>query len=138
MFEINFKTNQFLSGWKKYSQVIRILMKKSVRETQVLNLNRSDFERDAKRKYGHKFVVEFINGKPAMIIAGREIVQSFTQALLSDEVTRELLLKHNYTFALTTKYQLEIKMTDIVLENVDAEPEEENKNTEEDLTLQVV
>ncbi|HYK45447.1 MAG TPA: hypothetical protein VEV83_09775 [Parafilimonas sp.] len=138
MFEINFKTNQFLGAWKKYSQVIRILMKKSVRETQVLNLNRSDFERDAKRKYGHKFVVEFINGKPAMIIAGREIVQSFTQALLSDEVTRELLLKHNYTFALTTKYQLEIKMTDTVLENVGAEAEEENKDPEEDLTLQVV
>jgi hypothetical protein len=138
MFEINFKTNQFLGAWKKYSQVIRILMKKSVRETQVLNLNRSDFERDAKRKYGHKFVIDFINGKPATFIAGREIVQSFTQALLSDEVTRDLLLKHNYTFALTTKYQLEIKTSNTALEEPGAEPAEEDKNAEKDLILEVV
>lgn len=120
----SFKTNLFLSAWKKYLPVIRILLKKSAGETQVLNMNRTDFERDAKRKLGYKFVVNFIGGKPDVIVAGSEIIQSFIYALVNDGVVSQLLLKNNYSFMLNNKYQLEIKRN-ITPEEITVEPPEE-------------
>ena len=107
----NFKVNLFLSAWKKYLPVTRILIKKSAAGTQLLSMNRTDFERDVKRKSGYKFVVNFIAGKPDIIVANSEIIQSFMYALVNDEMISSLLLKGNYAFTLNTKYQLEIKNT---------------------------
>jgi hypothetical protein len=120
----SFKVNLFLSAWKKYIPVIRILIKKSATETQVLNMNRTDFEKDVKRKSGYKFVVNFIGGKPDIIVAGSEIIQSFITALLSDEIVSQLLLKKSYSFMLNSKYQLEIK-NNIIQEEITTEPVEE-------------
>jgi hypothetical protein len=121
----NFKVNLFLSAWKKYVPVIRILIKKSAEEIQVLNMNRTDFEKDAKRKYGYKFVVHFVNGKSDTFIADSEIIQSFIYALRDDEITSQLLLKYDYSFTLNNKYQLEIKNNYTAVENMVTEPAEE-------------
>jgi hypothetical protein len=120
----NFKTSVFHSAWKKYVPVIRILLKKSAGETQVLNMSRSDFEKDAKRKSGYKLAVSFIAGKPDIIIAGSEIVQSFIDALVNDEIVSRLLLKNNYSFMLNNRYQLEIK-NNIPQEEITMNPAEE-------------
>ena len=120
----NFRVNLFLSAWKRYLPVIRILIKRSAGEIQVLNMNRTDFERDAQRKYGYKFIVNFVSGRPNVIAAGNEIIQSFTYILLNDEIISELLLKGDYAFTLNNKYQLEIK-NDTIQENVATEPAEE-------------
>lgn len=114
----SFKVNLFLSAWKKYIPVIRILLKKSAEEIQVLNMNRTDFERDAKRKLGYSFAVRFSNARPDIIASRSEITQSFTQSLLNDDVISKMLLKHDYTFTLNNKYQLEIKNNCTDTENI--------------------
>ena len=46
--------------WKKYLPIIKILLKKSISEDQILDLNRIDFERAGTgRKAGYKFKIEF-------------------------------------------------------------------------------
>lgn len=103
------KSHLYATVWNKYVPIIRILLKRSVAADQVLALNRIDFERaGSTRKAGYKFTVEFINGKPKSILFASELEQSFTTALQEDEVTKQLLLKNDFIFTFTTKFQLQI------------------------------
>jgi hypothetical protein len=98
--------------WNKYFPVIRILMKRSADAEQMLNLNRIDFERVGKgRKAVFKFNIEFINGRLTGMIKDSELAQTLATALMNDEVTKALLLQHNYEFSFNTKFQLYIKNT---------------------------
>jgi hypothetical protein len=104
------KYNLYLSVWNKYLSVIRILLKKSALEEQLLVLNRIDFERVAGiRKSGYKFTVNFIDGRPDALFSGNDLVQTFISVLQTDEVISALISKNNYSFSFTTKYQLSIK-----------------------------
>jgi hypothetical protein len=104
------KYNLYLSVWNKYLSVIRILLKKSVSEEQVLMLNRIDFERVAGiRKSGYKFTVHFVDGRPDALFSGNDLVQTFITVLQTDEVISNHISKNNYSFTFTTKYQLSIK-----------------------------
>jgi hypothetical protein len=105
------KYNFYITLWNKYLSVIRILLKKSASEEQVLMLNRIDFERIAGiRKSGYKFTVNFINGRPDALFSGNDLVQTFISVLQTDEfINNNCLSQNNYTFVFTTKYQLYIK-----------------------------
>jgi hypothetical protein len=104
------KHNFFISVWTKYLSVIRILLKKSATQEQLLVINRSDFERaGAANKSGYRFTVNFINGKPDALFSGNDLVQTFISVLTSDEVINDHLSKSDYTFTFTSKYQLYIK-----------------------------
>ena len=105
------KYNFYITLWNKYLSVIRILLKKSASEEQVLMLNRIDFERIAGiRKSGYKFTVNFINGRPDALFSGNDLVQTFISVLQTDEfINNNCLSQNNYTFVFTTKYQLSIK-----------------------------
>ena len=106
------KHHFFISVWNKYLSVIRILLKKSATQEQVLDFNRSDFERaGATNKSGYRFTINFINGRPDALFSGNDLVQTFISVLTSDEVINDHLLKNNYTFTFTSKYQLQIKNT---------------------------
>src|SRR5215218_6820497 len=106
----NSKTHLYNVVWKKYTPVIRILLKKSSAEEQVFVINRIDFERAGiGRKAGYKFSVSFINGKPDTIFAENELVQSFISAVQEDESIRQQLLQNNFTFTFGSNYQLRIK-----------------------------
>lgn len=106
----NNKHTFYIAVWNKYLSVIRILLKKSASAEQNLVMNRIDFERaGGSRKSGYKFVVNFVDGKPDALFSGNDLVQTFIAALLSDEVIHDHLLKYNYTFTFTSKYQLQIK-----------------------------
>jgi len=108
----NNKHTFFISVWNKYLSAIRILLKKSATQEQVLDFNRSDFERaGATNKSGYRFTVNFINGRPDALFSGNDLVQTFISVLTSDEVINDHLLKNNYTFTFTSKYQLQIKNT---------------------------
>ncbi len=70
--------------WKKYLPIIKILMKKSVTEEQVLNLNRVDFERAGTgRKAGYKFNIEFTDGKVGNVISGSPLAMHLAQVGIS-------------------------------------------------------
>src|SRR5215470_9058297 len=96
------KHNFFLSVWTKYLPVIRILLKKSATQEQMLVINRSDFERaGAANKSGYRFTVNFINGKPDTLFSGNDLVQTFISVLTNDEVINDHLSKSDYTFTFT-------------------------------------
>jgi len=96
--------------WKKYLPIIKILMKKSGTEEQVLTLNRVDFERAGTgRKAGYKFVIEFTDGKVGNVISGSPLAMHLAQVILEDDAARQILENNNYEVSLNTKFQLTIK-----------------------------
>ena len=96
--------------WKKYLPIIRILMKKSITEEQVLHLNRIDFERAGTgRKAGYKFKIEFADGRIANVISGSTLAMHLGQVILEDEAAQEIINHHNFEISLNTKFQLTIK-----------------------------
>lgn len=96
--------------WKKYLPIIKILLKKSNTEDQVLDLNRIDFERAGTgRKAGYKFTIEFTDGKVGNVISGSDLAVHLAQVILEDDAAKEILAENNYTISLNTKFQLAIK-----------------------------
>ena len=96
--------------WKKYLPIIKILMKKSNAEDQVLALNRVDFERAGTgRKAGYKFVINFTEGKVGNVISGSPLAMHLAQVILEDEGAKQILNENNYDVSLNTKFQLTIK-----------------------------
>ena len=96
--------------WKKYLPIIKILMKKSNAEDQVLALNRVDFERAGTgRKAGYKFVINFTEGKVGNVISGSPLAMHLAQVILEDEGAKQILNDNNYDVSLNTKFQLTIK-----------------------------
>jgi hypothetical protein len=96
--------------WKKYLPIIKILMKKSNTEDQVLALNRVDFERAGTgRKAGYKFMIQFTDGKVGNVISGSPLAMHLAQVVLEDDGAKQILNDNNYEVSLNTKFQLTIK-----------------------------
>jgi hypothetical protein len=96
--------------WKKYLPIVKILMKKSITEDQILTLNRIDFERaGTARKSGYKFKIDFIDGKVGNVISGSTLAMHLAQTILDDDAAKEILNGHNFEIILNTKFQLIIK-----------------------------
>lgn len=95
--------------WQKYVPVMKILMKKTEDNPQVLELNRLDFEGASIRKTGFKFKIEFHNGKVSNIIHDSPIAVELAQQLMENETTNQILNNKNFSISLNTKYQLTIK-----------------------------
>lgn len=110
--------------WKKYLPIIKILMKKSATEDQVLDLNRVDFERAGTgRKAGYKFTIEFTDGKVGNVISGSTLAMHLASVILEDDAAKQILHDNNYEISLNTKFQLSIK---------NVTPAEANKAEKED------
>ena len=102
----------YASIWKKYFPVIRILMKKTVHSEQILDFSSVDFERIGKgRKAGHKFNIQFIQGKLISNLSNNELAASLVTELMEDHTTKALLFQNNYEFSFNTRFQLYIKNT---------------------------
>jgi hypothetical protein len=96
--------------WKKYLPIIKILLKKSLNEEQVLDLNRIDFERaGTARKAGYKFKIEFIDGKVGNVISGSTLAMHLAQVIMEEDSLKEILNQHNFQVNLNTRFQLIIK-----------------------------
>ena len=96
--------------WKKYLPIIKILLKKSLAEEQVLTLNRIDFERAGTgRKAGYKFKIEFTDGKVGNVISGSALAMQLAQVIMEDDSVKEILNEHIFQVSLNTRFQLIIK-----------------------------
>ncbi|HSV11005.1 MAG TPA: hypothetical protein VLI68_09565 [Hanamia sp.] len=96
--------------WKKYLPIIKILLKKSLAEEQVLTLNRIDFERAGTgRKAGYKFKIEFTDGKVGNVISGSTLAMQLAQVMMEEDSVKEILNEHNFEVNLNTRFQLIIK-----------------------------
>lgn len=98
--------------WNKYLPVIKILLKRSGANEQLLDINTLDFERaGGKRKSGNKFHIHFVNGKVDNAIGSSVAAKDLATTLLEDEVAKELLAQNEYDISMNTKFQLLIKRT---------------------------
>ncbi len=96
--------------WKKYLPIIKILMKKSSAGSQLLDLNRIDFERAGTgRKAGYKFTIDFTDGKVGNVISGSPLAMNLAFVILEDDGAKQILTEGNYEVSLNTKFQLSIK-----------------------------
>ncbi len=96
--------------WKKYLPIIRILMKKSISEDQVLDLNRVDFERAGTgRKAGYKFTIQFTDGKVGNVISGSELAMHLASVIMEDDSAKQIVSENNFEVSLNTRFQLSIK-----------------------------
>jgi hypothetical protein len=110
--------------WLKYLPIIRILLKRTKQESQVLDLNRIDFERmGTGRKAGYKFNIEFTKGRVSNLISSSPLASDLAAVMLDDKTTKEFLDLGEYTVSLNTKFQLLIKGAST--ETLNATPETE-------------
>lgn len=107
--------------WIKFLPVIRIMIKRSIAEQQLVKTNRTDFDKaGGGRKVGYNFAVEIASGKsisrPTSLIA-----QDLITVLLQDEATMATLKKHSFAFEMNTKCELQIRCTSATQVAVDLE-----------------
>ncbi len=109
----------FSQTWKKYIPVINILLKRSVNEEQVLNMNHSDFQRAAGgRKVNFSFgSMQLKNGRIDNTVKHTPFAREFAVALQEDEQTRKILLDQHFYFSMNKDTQLTIK--NIIMETAE-------------------
>lgn len=96
--------------WIKYLPIIRILLKRSRQENQVLDLNRIDFERvGTGRKAGYKFNIDFTRGRVSNLISSSALASDLAAVMLDDKATKEILDGGEFVVSLNTKFQILIK-----------------------------
>ena len=114
----------FLQTWKKYLPVITLLMKRSDKGEQVLDMNYTDFQRAAG---GKKIKLSFSNFR---ITNGRTNYESKVNALATDlvvvlqenEQTGKLMRDKSFEFSMNSSFQLMIRNTTPVKEGSENEP----------------
>jgi len=100
----------YTQTWSKYLPIIKILLKKSIKGDQILNMNETDFRRaGAGRKVGYKLNVQFSNGRANNIINSQQLAKDLSFTLLEDDVIKELFTQNEYHISMNTKFQLDIK-----------------------------
>lgn len=97
--------------WNKYLSVIRILLKKSVKEAQTLAFNVSDFEKTGpQKKTGFNFILKFHKGRVDNLAVLSGPAKEFTTVLLQDPQITELLQSGEYHLSMNNKFVLGIQM----------------------------
>ena len=108
--------------WNKYLPVIKILIKRSKNGEQKLAINESDFQRAGLgRKTGNKFSLVLKKGKVDNVVIPSPVAAELASDLLHDEAAKALLIEHDYSITMDTKYMLRIEQLDVADQN---QPEE--------------
>lgn len=112
--------------WNKYLPIIRILLKRSRTDDQLLTMNRTDFERaGVARKAGYKFEIHFINGRVDNLLGTSQLAKDLAAVLLEDEVIKDLFTQNNFLVGMNTKFQLAIKLLEKTTSDSEAVNSEE-------------
>jgi len=101
----------FIQTWKKYLPVIILLMKRSAKAEQVLNVNYTDFQRAAGgRKIRFSFSdLRLEKGRAALGVKQTPIALDLCQLLQEDRVSKQLISEQHFEFSLSPDFQLTIK-----------------------------
>jgi hypothetical protein len=100
----------FTQVWNKYLPIIKILMKRSTSGSQTLDMNRTDFERAAGgRKAKFTFSVELHKGRIQNAASPPPLARDLAALLQEDEMTRQLVRQYDYSFSMTSGFQLTLK-----------------------------
>jgi hypothetical protein len=97
--------------WNKYLSVIRILLKKSVREAQSLAFNVSDFEKTGpQKKTGFNFTLKFHKGRLDNLAGLSGPAKELSAVLLQDPQISKLLQHGEYHLSMNNKFVLSIQL----------------------------
>ena len=101
----------FSQTWKKYLPVIIILMKRSGRGEQVLNMNSSDFARAAGGKKARLTFssVQLNNGRLNSLIDTPPLAMDLILSLQENDLSKKIISNQNFEFTLKSNFQLTIK-----------------------------
>ena len=101
----------FLQTWKKYVPVIVLLMKRSSKADQVLDMNHTDFERAAGGKKIKLAFSELQVGNGGVNYGQKQSVLAtdLSQALLENEKSEVLIREQLFEFSMNSSFQLIIK-----------------------------
>jgi hypothetical protein len=100
----------FLQTWSKYIRVIRILLKRSVKEEQTLDMNKSDFQRAAGgKKIKFTFSFTIVNGRPRETENLSPLAKDLISSLQQDEICYQFIKQKEIGFSMNSSFQLFIK-----------------------------
>jgi hypothetical protein len=102
--------NTFFHTWVKYMPIIRILLKRSLTEEQVLKMNNIDFIRAAGgRKVKFDFSISLLNGKFENLELPTQMGRSLVDALRDDKVSSQFVKTNHLQFSMNKNFELVIK-----------------------------
>ena len=102
----------FIPTWTKYIPIIRILLKRSLKEEQKLEMNSIDFVRAAGgRKVKFDFSFSLVKGKFENIEIPTPVGKGLIAALDDDAVTRQFVKSNHLQFSMNKNFQLMIRNT---------------------------
>lgn len=118
----------FVQVWRKYLPVIRILLKKSATDEQLLDISSIDFTRAAGgRKIKFTFDARLSNGKLAISDKQTPLAKDLVGVLQEDDQAKKLLARQELELSMNSSFQLRIKNTtpaeEITTEDSTAETE---------------
>jgi hypothetical protein len=100
----------FLSLWTKYLPVIRIVLKKTLAEEQILPLNKLEFQSvDNRKNANHSFNIEIINGKVQNSVGSATIGKDFFNVINNDNSINQFISDKTVWFTMGKNYQLTLK-----------------------------
>ena len=108
----------FLQTWKKYLPVITLLMKRSDKGDQVLDMNYTDFQRATG---GKKTKLTFsslrlVNGRTSYDANNTQLAKDLILVLQENEQTGSMLRQKQFEFSVNANFQLTIRNTTVIEE----------------------
>src|SRR6266513_733080 len=104
--------NMFFHTWVKYIPIIRILLKRSLKEEQKLEMNGTDFTRAAGgRKVKFDFSFTLLNGRLQNLEAASPLGRGLIDALHDDSVSKEFVKSNHLQFSMNKHFELMIRNT---------------------------
>ena len=107
----------FFHTWIKYLPIIKILLKRSLKEEQKLEMNSIDFIRAAGgRKMKFDFSFSLLNGKLENMELPTPLGRSLLTALEDDSTSRQFVRANHLQFSMTKNFELTIRNTTPAIE----------------------
>jgi hypothetical protein len=103
--------NLYHGLWRKYLNVIEILMRNTNRGEQVIQLQKYEFEVSGNRKdSGYTFTLQIVNGLVVNNISGSAVARDLYAILKGSEKVKSMFKENNYKITLGKDYILKIRI----------------------------
>lgn len=100
----------FIQPWNKYLPVIRILLKRSTRTEQTLDMDRSDFQRaTGGKKVKFTFSISLVKGRITGMENPPPLAKDLVAVLQQDDTTYKFIRSNELDFIMNDSFQLLIK-----------------------------
>jgi hypothetical protein len=100
----------FVQTWNKYLPIIKILLKRSVNGDQVLDMNKTDFQRAAGgKKVKFTFSFSLVKGRLNGIETTPPLAKDLISVLQQDNTTNSFIRQSELDFSMNGNFQLLIK-----------------------------